>query len=235
VEIRDLSFLGSNENAIEIRSASNIVITGCEIKYSGKNALQAVSTSNLTLQQSLIEESYDGGVFLQWEDKNPIIRNNVINKTYMFPGMGRNGDMVGYAIYMSESSSNGLIEQNRIINTGYSGINFNGNHTVVKNNLIDTFCLIKDDGAGIYTYTGSSNRNYTNRKVIDNIVLNAIGSMEGTKPFAGQLTAFAKGIYMDDNSSGVEIRGNSIANIANSGIFIHNARNIEINNNTVFN
>lgn len=235
VQIQDLIFSGANENMIEVRGGSNVELSGCEIKYSGKNALHAVGSSSLTLQESFIEDSYSGGVFLQWEDKNTIIKNNVFNRTHMFPGMGRNGDMIGHVIYMSESSYNGLIEQNSITNSGYSGIYFSGNNMVVKNNYIDGYCLVKDDGAGIYTYTGSSNMTYTNRKVLGNIVLNGKGAVHGTKTYEGQIHPFAEGIYMDDNSSGVEIIGNSIANVSNSGIYIHNARNIVIKENKIYN
>ena len=39
----------------------------------------------------------------------------------------------------------------------------------------------------------------------------------------------------DDNSSGVEITNNTIANIAGKGLFLNNARDLIVRNNTFYN
>ncbi len=231
----DLSIMGANENVIRISNSSNISITNIEIKYAGKNGVNALGTKKFKMENSLIEDVFGSGVFFQWQDSDMIIKNNTFNRTHIFAGMGRNGDENGNTIHMSSSSNNGLIESNRILNSGYQGIVFNGNNTLVKNNVIDNYCFVKDDGAGIYTYTGANNTEFTNRKVIGNIVINGIGAVGGTKPFGPNDLPYVKGIYMDDNSSGVEISGNTVANVASSGIFIHNSRNMDIQNNNVFN
>jgi parallel beta-helix repeat protein len=147
----------------------------------------------------------------------------------MLQGMGKSGVGSGYAI--QTSSDNNLIEYNEIRNTSYIGIRFGGNHTVVKNNFIDTFCTTKDDGAGIYTWTGSSNQEFVGRKVTGNIVINGIGAHEGTPSTASQ----AEGIYLDDNSSGVEVAGNTVHNVSSKGIYVHNARNIVVRDNRFVN
>src|SRR5690606_12302962 len=47
--------------------------------------------------------------------------------------------------------------------------------------------------------------------------------------------AAAYGIYLDDNSSGVEVSGNTVGNVVGKGLYIHNARNIVVRNNTLYN
>ncbi|MEX2513461.1 MAG: right-handed parallel beta-helix repeat-containing protein [Cyclobacteriaceae bacterium] len=235
IEIKELAFEGSNQNSIELEISDNISISDCEIRYSGKNAVNTIASSHFTLKNSIIQHSYNGGVFLQWKDNNAIISNNLFDQTFMFSGMGRSNNGNGIAIYMDGSSHNGLIEFNKITNTGYIGINFNGNNTIVKNNLLDTFCILKDDGAGIYTWTGPPKTKNTNRKVIDNIILNGLGANKGTNNSNTLDKGAAEGIYIDDNATGVEISGNSVANMANSGIYIHNANDIKIYNNRVYN
>ncbi|MEJ7684842.1 MAG: Ig-like domain-containing protein [Segetibacter sp.] len=106
---------------------------------------------------------------------------------------------------------------------------FGGDYGVVKNNYIDTFCFIKDDGAGIYT---NNNPNITNkgRKIIGNIVLHGIGAPAGTNTSSSS----AQGIYLDNNVNGLEMIGNTVAN-CNRGVFFHNTRDIIVRNNTFYN
>src|SRR5690606_38851609 len=100
--------------------------------------------------------------------KGAVVKDNLIKDTFMFPGHGQNGNNNGVGI--RTDSDNNLIEYNRVINTGYSGISFVGNDVTIKNNLIDHFCLTTNDGGGIYTYSSPHKRN-SNRKVIGNIIL----------------------------------------------------------------
>ncbi len=76
--------------------------------------------------------------------------------------------------------------------------------------------MVKDDGAGIYTWKNSGKENIIER----NTIRNGIGSGEGT---LNKDERYASGIYMDDHSSNIYIKNNSISNCAMAGIFIHNA------------
>ena len=111
--------------------------------------------------------------------------------------MGQSGNGSGAGV---RNSGKGLVEYNQIINSGYIGVQLGGDYAVIKNNLIDSFCLVKDDGAGIYTSNGS-NRTNKGRKISGNIILNGIGAGAGTPNSA---SSSAEGIYMDDNTNGVE-------------------------------
>ena len=44
-----------------------------------------------------------------------------------------------------------IIEYNTIKNTGYIPLIFSGNNILIKNNIIDNYLLVKQDGGGIYT------------------------------------------------------------------------------------
>jgi hypothetical protein len=149
--------------------------------------------------------------------------------------MGKNGEMQSQAIYMSETTSDVKIEETKFLNCGYNAINFSGNNIIIKNNLIDTFCFIKDDGAGIYTFTGSAKTPFINREIIGNIIINGIGAVPGTKPYGVNDLPYVEGIYLDTFVTGVDIENNSIANIKSKGIFLNNAKNINIKNNKILN
>ena len=80
-------------------------------------------------------------------------------------------------------------------------------------------------------YIHWSDSTYIYRKIIGNIVLNGIGAASGTN----STSTLAEGIYLDDQAKGVEVSNNSVANCSDNGIFLHNANNFNIHDNTVYN
>jgi parallel beta-helix repeat protein len=232
---RNLDFTGANENLVEVQNSENIQFQYCNFSFAGNFAILATNTKNLVVENSTIENILNGGIFLSWQDRNSTIKNNYFDRIFNFAGMGRNSDMQSQVIYMSETSSDGLIEANRIKNSGYIAINFNGDNTIVKENYIDNFCFVKDDGAGIYTFVGISGREYFNMKIINNEIANGIGAVDGTKPFHPDDLPYVEGIYLDDNSKNVEISGNTISNVRGSGIYINKSSQVAVINNIIKN
>lgn len=224
-----LAIIGANGTGVNIKFGSNITIQECDIKFSGQNGVDAKFHPNFTIKNSTISNSNNSGIDLGYSGDYATIRNNKITNTYIFAGLGRSGD--GHGLGIQSNGNGSIIEYNEIRNTGYIGLNFSGNDVTIKNNLVDNFCRIKDDGAGIYSHTGSS-KSYSRRKVIGNIILNGLGAPEGT---SNPSYYPAEGIYMDNDASNVEIRENTVANCKNNGIYIHNAYGMAIRNNTIFN
>ena len=101
-----------------------------------------------------------------------------------------------------------------------------GKNIKIKNNFVNHSLLVLDDGGGIYTYKNVE----TGNEIVDNIVLNSIGTDDGTKYHNPKA---AIGIYLDDMTKGIKVQGNTVA-YCGRGIFLHNARDIEITNNTAF-
>lgn len=225
----NIDFKGANKSAFKIVRSNDFHIFNSVIENSGENGADFENTPNIKIENTHVLNSYNNGLYLRGNTANAIIKNNKIENTNVFPGHGKSG--IGNGVGISTGSDNNLIEYNEVVNTGYIGIRFGGNGTVVKNNVVDTFCLIKDDGAGIYTWTGSSNQEFHGRKIQGNIILNGVGAIEGTPTTSSQV----EGIYLDDNSSGLEITGNTVGNVKGKGILIHNARNIVVKNNTFYN
>src|SRR5690606_20831871 len=122
--------------------------------------------------------------------------------TAIMPGSNQNGDGNGIGIYANDDNTS--IENNVVRNSGYNGIHFGGNNSIVKNNLIDTFCMTKSDGGGIYSFDSSSTKHFKNRKITGNIILNGVGSWGGVDNQSVNFKPLANGIFLDDNSSGIE-------------------------------
>ena len=105
----------------------------------------------------------------------------------------------------------------------------------MKNNYIDTFCQIKGDGGGIYTFGGVKYQGYKGRKIEGNIVVNSIGSRGGIPDKGVNYRPLAEGIFLDDHSNNIEIIGNTVANTENNGLKMSNVNTIHVENNTFFN
>ncbi len=225
-----LVFTGANTHSFFIKNASNIKIGNCEILFSGTNAVTADNTDRLTLENSTIAHSNNiafNGIYCT----NTVLKNNKINCTGIYAGMGE-GDSGSYEAVMIAGNNN-LVEQNTIDSTGYIPVTFSGNDVIVKNNHISNYSFVKDDGGAIYTWNNSSNPpGNTGRKVLNNIVLNGIGAGEGTPD---KLKKYAHGIYIDDNATNVDVSFNTVASCEGFGVYIHNARDLAITNNMLYN
>ncbi|MGI8580643.1 MAG: right-handed parallel beta-helix repeat-containing protein, partial [Chitinophagaceae bacterium] len=195
----NLTLTGSNVKTFDIYYAQNIQIKNCNILFSGTDAIIAADAQNLTLVNNIIDHTNNISIDLEYACDNSIIRYNKILNTGMFHGMGahavKGANNSSFRALIVTNSPNTLIEYNEIVNTGYVPISFAGNLITVKNNLISYYAINKDDGGGIYTSNGTPGAadNY-GRKIIGNIILNAVGAQLGTNDF---INAGAQGIYLD--------------------------------------
>jgi len=237
ITITNLTLAGGLEKNLNVNGSSNITFQNSKSINAGTNSIAFADGNNILIQQDSILNTNNNAIYIQTID-GLTCQNNYIKNTALIAGSGNSGDQQYFALqvngYGTNPSTDVTIQNNVIDSTGYTAINFFGyNNVLIKNNFINHYDLVKDDGGGIYTYSGATNTAvYTNRKIIDNIVLNAVGSFEGTNSNGSYLPA--EGIYMDDNVGNVEITGNTVAHCSNSGIFFHNAHNINLNHNTVF-
>jgi parallel beta-helix repeat protein len=229
-----LSVEGAGSSAFSISNAEHITIHDCRIDLSAADAIYASGSAYLRIESCFIDHSLNDAINLDMGCPFAEIRNNTIRNTGMLAGMGKSG--TGSYQAVSAFGDNSIIGSNTIDSTGYNPIYFGGNATTVKDNRIGYFCCVKDDGAGIYV---GDWRVTTQKRIIGNIVFNGIGAPGAAGAPAAtrqiDLTPQVEGIYIDDNSSGVDIRSNTISNCPDAGIKIHNAHEVNIQGNTIFN
>jgi parallel beta-helix repeat protein len=233
IVLDNLNLSGANKYAVfNDWTVNNLQINNSRIVFSGIDAIALANTNNFVLQNSSIVNSNSNAVSLFHRNTNAVIKSSTIQNTGTFAGMliPDAGGRTGLAIYGPDGIT---VTNNKIINTSYIGIYFNGNNNLIKNNFIDTFSTVLDDGAGIYTYGGSSNITYYNRKVIGNIVLHGIGAGAGTYSQYANYNP-AEGIYLDANATNVEISNNTVAH-CDAGVYIHCARGTILRQNIFYN
>ena len=139
----NLSFQGSNKNAFVILSSSNITIQNCIINYSGGNAIWGNHnfgrpSSAFVLKNSTINNTNNVAIKLASEFAGALISNNTIKNTGMIVGMGGSGDGTYEAV--STRANNVVIEYNKIDTVGYTAIRFlnNSSGSINQHKLIRT-------------------------------------------------------------------------------------------------
>lgn len=231
VTIEGISFEGANSYSIQIRNSGYITVQSCDFNFTGKTTIFGPWDGNspyCKILNNTIRNSNSIGIKLVGDHTNATVSGNRIENSGLIIGMGESGDEKYNAI--NAIADNIVVSNNIIENTGYVGIHFGGNNAVISNNYINNFGLVKNDGGGIYTWIGTGTPN-VGQKVTGNIIMNGIGFGEGTPKLQGH----SLGIYLDERVRNVVVSNNTVANCCSSGLYLHNAHEIEIAGNSFFN
>jgi hypothetical protein len=239
ITVKHFLLEGANVNAIETdyaASAYNLTVENCnfDVNHRGIYGHMAIE---MTVKNCSFKRSSFMAVYNHWYSDGTYFGYNTIDSTGLVIGAGT-GDFysgIGVLITYSKntySKKNTIIEYNNVTNSGYMGINFSGDGTIVRYNYVDTYCLNKSDGGGIYY----GNRKDLSNMIIDNnIVLNGIQNNETHGLPLNTTSNKQYNIYLDYYSTGFTITNNTVAFCqGGAGIMLHGSQNVVIKNNTVY-
>ncbi len=225
----DLAIVGSNAEAIRGNGSSFITVKSCDIRFAGTYAVWLNYTSDVVVQDNLIEHGASDGIDIKSpKHENATITGNTINDTGMVLGLSLSGQTSNQAISVTVKSG-ATIERNHITDTGYLPIRFDGDDITIKNNVIDGFCSVLDDGGGIYTWNGPKTQ-FSSRTITGNIVSRGVGAKEGTASGKTQ----ANGIYLDNNANHVTVTDNTVYQMANKGFHTNSPQDVTVKGNTFY-
>lgn len=250
------------DTLFSIGNRTNITVDGIDFEGAGWAAIYASDGSAITIKNSIIRNTGQYGIYIRniptvTIDNNDIydvlgiaiysssssqtgltVTNNNVNRSGWIPGLGwRSTSSIAvddsYSGIIAAVSSTATITNNTVDSVGYKGINFNGSNIMVEKNDVSSYCMVKDDGGGIYTWSNNGNTVYTNRVVRNNIIRNSIGASTGTHSTGTE----SHGIYMDGAAMNVEIYDNTIINgsSGDAALFFNNTYNIRVTRNNVYN
>jgi len=230
-QIDGITIEGSNDKGVKIYNPIGISIENSTIKYCGINGIESdgsPSGVSLMIENNLLEEINGSAVYSY--SASTTVQHNTVSKIGLKAGMG--DDAWGNYCGMSINGADSIVQQNNVTDSGYDGIQFRGNNTLVRNNKIDGFCSVLDDGGGIYT----SSSTYSGRLIDGNIVLNGKDAFGGLPANMQYNAAF--GIYLDEGADDVPVKNNTVFNTTGNmrgGIIVHVSDNTDIDNNLVYN
>jgi hypothetical protein len=225
----NIDFEGAN-TGINNNGTYNITVSNCNIRQCGDGIYAASPTNLKVLTGTTVSDCWSNGILVETGGHNTVIDGVVVRRTALMPGMGQSGD--GRYNGIAVEGINTKIINCQVRNTGFNGVVFAGDTVLVEHNLVDTFCSVKDDGAGFYTFAPAG-ITYTSRIIRNNIALYAVGAPEGAQ-WNGDPDGEAAAIYLDGHTNHTEVSGNSVAHGPWGGIFNNSNSNNQIVNNTTY-
>ena len=233
IEVSDLYFEGAGVSSIWFNGGSNVSVRDCDVINSGKEAIVAKSTMNSSVENCTATNNLCTGIDVTdyGDEVNLVVKNCTVTNTAYIAGMEANNQSGGEGIRCM-GGDNVQILNNKVVNSGYIGIKWQGNDVYVKYNYVDRFCTLRDDGAGIYSWEDPANpETRFNRNIISNIVVNGIGNNQGVSEAS---TTSVQGLYFDIGSKAVLADSNTVAYVANGSFHGNNCGSLTITNNTFF-
>lgn len=239
---------------VDVRERSQLVIRGISVRASRQDGLRLTDAPQALLTDLDVRENGAAGVRLwQWNPLSPAVPGPIVENS-LFTGNGEYGIDAKY-VSRATIRSNRMVEtgtltytgpvnsaiaagpgaqilDNTIDGAGYIGIRFSGlQGSTVARNDISRYCLRLSDCGGIYTWTGPASVSPQQASVVESNRLHEAVAASAGNPDSGSF--LVAGIYIDDHSSHVVVRGNTMAKLP-VGIFIHNTSYTTVENNRIW-
>jgi len=229
----DITFRGLNleccgGTAVEMKRTTNCLIAGCTLRNIGDKGGNAISINggkNNGAVGNDISEIGRSGIVLEGGDRITLTPagnyadNNHIHHMGIYHKQGVGVELTGCG---NRASHNLIHEGPRF------GILFWGNNHVIEYNHLHHLSLETADTGAMYT----GGRDWISARgtvLRYNYIHDILGFSEENGKW--RTSAFAWGIYLDDNTGGVDVIGNVIARCSRSCLHLHDGRDNLIQNN----
>ncbi len=234
IKISGLKIDGFNIRGISVEGGVKNTVENCTIINSGDTAIYGYNSTYFSVQKNEVSDSLNNGIDMAYGTSYALIRNNIVDRTYMIAGLGGSFQAKGLSINIRGTGT--ICEFNTVLNSGFMGIYFNNiNDILIRNNVIKGFCSVKDDGGGIYSYTGGKARFVNWNRIIEgNIIMDGTGAIAGQPNQTGAFSNSAYGFYPDVSASDIIFKNNFLSNCGRAAIYMRpGTNNIQVVGNTL--
>lgn len=213
VELRGLTLECGRASGVVITGGEGVRIVGCCIRNMGNGAVTINGGTGHAVRACEMSGNGDGGVSVTGGDAKTLTpaRHEIVNNhIHHYARVSR-----CYTCAVNASGVGIRIAHNTIHDAPHTAIIFFGNDMVVEYNEIYSVCQEVGDAGAIYTGRSFARRG---NKIRHNYIYGLLGVGLGTS-----------GIYLDDGTSGQEVRGNIVW--GGDGIWLGGGRDNVIENN----
>lgn len=219
VTVRDLTFEKTRGDAVVVRNSEKVVLDGVTIRLTGNRAVVVSGGADCGVRNALIEDNGDGGASLAGGDRITLAPARHFVEGSAIRRFSRLAKTYRFAVEMNGVGQ--LAVGNTISDAPHCAIQFLGNEHRIAGNEI--FEVVKETGDAGAIYVG---RDFTSRgTVIEDNFLHDI------QPDAGAREV--KGVYLDDQASGIVIRRNVFARVQQP-VFIGGGRDNVVEDNVFY-
>lgn len=219
VNILNIAFEKTRGDAVTVRNSDNVVLDRVSIRNTGNRALVVEGGRNCGVRNAVIEHNGEGGVTLSGGNRTKLEHANHFLERSTVRDFSRLSKTLRVAAEL-----NGVGQQvlgNVISDAPHTAIFFVGNDHRIADNEI--FSVVKETSDAGAIYTG---RDFTARgTVIENNFLHDIqADTKGRE---------VKGVYLDDQASGITVRNNVFARVQQP-VFIGGGRDNLVEDNVFY-
>jgi parallel beta-helix repeat protein len=229
VVLRGLTLECAEGTVVTLKETENCLIAGCEIRNAGDYHGSGVSIAGGRKNGVVgcdIHHIGSNGISINGGDRKTLTASeNYADNNYLhhFGHFYKQG--VGIALGgVGNRASHNLIHDGPRM-----GIMFSGNNLVIEYNHIRHVNLETEDTGAVYT--GGRDWISSRGTVIRHNYFHDILGYGKDAQGRWHSPRFAWGVYLDDNTGGVDVIGNVVARCSRAGIHLHNGRDNRIVNN----
>ena len=232
MSVRDLMLTATRDTGLRLTDAPGIQVTRVEAQHNAIAGIQlqqwvkaAEGETGGAVTDSLFADNGHVGIDAQYVNGVLVARNRVLAT-----GTGNHHQANVFAAIAAGPAAR--VEDNQVDGSGYIGIRFSavGGSTVMRN-TVSGYCVRLTDCGAIYTWNGnaypstSTESTVEGNRVFGATPLDVVAAEDGSDVIAG--------VYVDDLSHGVTIRGNTIFG-APTGVLVHNSSRTIVTGNRIW-
>ncbi len=217
VEVRSFSISRFRQAGVVVDKGENIALRDLDVTNIGGDGIR-IGGQNISLTGGHVSDTGGAGVTVGGGNRSSLAPGNIRVANMIVERVGRLQKTYRPAISLNGVGN--VVEANVLRDGPHAAIVFHGNDHRIAGNLIERFVQETDDAGAIYT-----GQDWTERGTV--IEGNVVRSTGGADKVFG-----ANAIYLDDQASGITVRGNLIIG-AKRGIFIGGGRDNILADNTM--
>lgn len=219
ITVKGLVFEKTTGDAVLVTKSNGVVLDDVVIRLTGNRGLVITHSARSGIRNSLIEDNGEGGVYMSGGDRTTLLAAGNFVDTSTIRRYSRLVKTYRYAVEIDGVGQR--VNGNTISDAPHAAIYFKGNDHIISSNEI--FNVVRETGDAGAIYVG---RDYTVQgTVIENNFLHDIT--------AQYKELEVKGIYIDDQASGITIRGNIFARVQQP-VFLGGGRDNVVEKNLFF-
>ncbi len=219
VRVRGIDFEKSRGDAVTVRNSEDVILDGVSIRNTGNRALVLEGGRACGLRRGLIEHTGEGGVLLAGGNRKTLEAAGHFLENSTVRDFSRLSKTMRFAAELTGVGQR--VEGNVISQAPHTAIFFSGNDHVISKNEI--FAVVQETSDAGAIYTG---RDFTARGTV--IEGNFLHDIQADDP-----AREVKGVYLDDQASGITVRANIFARVQQP-VFIGGGRDNAVENNLFY-
>jgi parallel beta-helix repeat protein len=228
ITVQGLAFHGCVGTALTVENAERCTVAACTIAHCGAFNGGGISIQGGAENRAVGNDiSYTGstGITLGGGDRKTLTSAyNVADNNHIHHIGVLNKNAAGIGL----TGVGNTVSHNLIHNGPRMAVQFSGNNLVIENNRVHHMVEETQDGGAFYT--GGRDWISSRGSVIrNNFITDTIGV--GQEKAGLVHPFFTWGIYVDDNTGGVDIISNIVARSGRASLHLHNARDCVVANN----